>query len=274
MLVLPIIRCCKLDGYMLGTKLCHAEFITKAYVNALTIKQLNPTYEDRQACDQQLLGWLKNFMTQDLATQLLHYENSKKLWEDYDWYFDSGASNHMTHHTDKFQDLTEHHDKNSLFVGNGEKLKIVTTCSSKLKSLNLHDVLYVPNITKNILSVSKLDVDNNILVEFDANYCFVKDKLTWKTILRGTLKEGLYQLSGIEKYPRAYVSVKESWHRRLGHPNNKVLDKVLTSCNIKPSPIDHFSFCEACQYGKMHLLPFKSSFSHAQETLELVHTDV
>ncbi|KAI5421851.1 hypothetical protein KIW84_045334 [Lathyrus oleraceus] len=117
--VLPIIRGCKLDGYMLGTKLCPAEFITKVDANALTIKQLNPTYEDGQACDQQLLSWLKNFMTQDLATQLLHCENSKKLWEDYDWYFDSGASNHVTHHTDKFQDLTEHHDKNSLFVGNG-----------------------------------------------------------------------------------------------------------------------------------------------------------
>ncbi|CAI8608406.1 unnamed protein product [Vicia faba] len=117
--------------------------------------------------------------------------------------------------------------------------------SSKLKSLNLHDVLYMPSITKNLLSVSKLAVDNNILVEFDANYCFVKDKLTGKAILRGTLKERLYQLSGIEKDQHAYISLKESWHRRLGHPNNKVLDKVLKSCNVKLSPSDHFSFCES-----------------------------
>lgn len=86
----------------------------------------------------------------------------------------------------------------------------MATSFSKLKSLNLHDVLYVPIITKNLLGVPKLAADNNILVEFDANYCFVKDKLTGKEILRGTLKEGLYQLLGIEKDPCAYVSVKES----------------------------------------------------------------
>lgn len=183
--------------------------------------------------------------------------------QDYDWYFDSGASNHVSHHIDKFQDLNEHHGKNSLVVGNGEKLKIMDTCSSKHKSLNFHNVLYVPNITKNLLNVSKLVDDNNILVEFDANYCFVKDKLTGKEILRGTLKEGLYQLLGIEKDSSSYVSAKESWHRRLGHKNNKVLDKVLKSCNVKLSPSDHFSFCEVYQYGKMHLLSFKSSTSHA-----------
>jgi hypothetical protein len=128
----------------------------------------------------------------------------------------------VTHQTDKFQDLTEHHGKNSLVVGNGEKLAIVATGSSKLKPLNLHDILYVPNINKNLLSVSKLAADNNIFVEFDENCCFVKDKLTGKVILKGLLKDGLYQLSGTKKNPSAYVSVKESWHRRLGHPNNKV----------------------------------------------------
>lgn len=48
----------------------------------------------------------------------------------------------------------------------------------------------------------------------------------------------------------------------------------LENCNVKVSPSDHFSFCEACQYGKIHLLPFKSYSSHAKEPLELVHTDV
>lgn len=470
-LVLPVVRGCKLDGYMLGTKKCPEEFITSSDSS----KSNNPAFEEWQANDQRLLGWMLNSMATEMATQLLHCETSKQLWdeaqslagahtrsqiiylksefhsirkgemkmedylikmknladklklagnpisnsdliiqtlngldseynpivvklsdhttlswvdlqaqlltfesrieqlnnltnlnlnatanvankfdhrdnrfnsnnnwrgsnfrgwrggrgrgrsskapcqvcgktnhtaincfhrfdknysrsnysadsdkqgshnafiasqnsvEDYDWYFDSGASNHVTHQTDKFQDLTEHHGKNSLVVGNGDKLEIVATGSSKLKSLNLDDVLYVPNITKNLLSVSKLAADNNIFVEFDKNCCFVKEKLTGKVILKGLLKNGLYQLSGTKGNPYAFVSVKESWHRRLGHPNNKVLDKVLKSCNVKVPPSDNFSFCEACQYGKMHLLPFKSSSSHAQEPLELVHTDV
>jgi len=199
---------------------------------------------------------------------------SQSAAQDYDWYFDSGASNHVTHQTEKFKDIAEHHGKNSLIVGSGEKLQIVATGSTKLNSLNLHDVLYVPNITKNLLSVSKLTVDNNILVEFDASCCFMKDKITGKTILKGKLKDGLYQLSRTKRDSCAYVFVKESWHRRLGHPNNIVLDRVLKSCNVKLSPRDHFNFCEACQYGKMHFLPFKAFSSHAKEILELVHTDV
>ncbi|GAU51268.1 hypothetical protein TSUD_412550 [Trifolium subterraneum] len=192
--------------------------------------------------------------------------------QDYEWYFDSGANNHVTHQTDKFQGFNEHNGKNSLMVGNGEKLKIVASGSTKLNNLNLHDVLYVPQITKNLLSVSKLTADNNILVEFDANCCSVKDKLTGQTLLKGRLKDGLYQLSN--KEPCVYMSVKESWHRKLGHPNNKVLDKVLKDCNVKISHSDQFSFCEACQFGKLHLLPFKPSSSHVQEPLALIHSDV
>ena len=71
---------------------------------------------------------------------------SQGIAQDYDWYFDSGACNHVTHQTDKFQDLYKHYGKNSLIVGNGEKLEIVATYSSKLKSFNL----YVPNITKKL----------------------------------------------------------------------------------------------------------------------------
>jgi len=145
--------------------------------------------------------------------------------------------------------------------------------STKLNNLNLHDVLYVPKIIKNLLSISKFTADNNILVEFDENCCFVKDKLTRKTLLKGELKNGLYQLCD-NKDSYVYMSLKESWHRKLGHPNNKVLEKVLKECNVKTSPSDSFMFREAYQFGKLHMLPFKNSSSHAKEILDLIHIDV
>lgn len=116
---------------------------------------------------------------------------------DPDWYFDSGASNHVTHDPDRFQEISEHNGKASLVVGNGEKLKIhasgTTTLNTCQGSFNLHDLLYVPKITKNLLSVSKLATDNNITIEFDASDCFVKDKLTGQVLLQGKLRDGLYQ---------------------------------------------------------------------------------
>lgn len=79
-----------------------------------------------------------------------------------------------------------------MLIGNDDKFKIITSGSTKLSNLDLHDVLYVLEITKKVLSISKLTADNNILVEFDSNYYFVKDKLTGKTLLKGKLKNGLY----------------------------------------------------------------------------------
>lgn len=71
-------------------------------------------------------------------------------------------------------------------VGNGDKLKIVASGSIELKNLNPRDVLYVPEITKNLVSVSKLTLDNNIIVEFNTDCCSVKDKRTWKDLLEET----------------------------------------------------------------------------------------
>lgn len=51
-LVLPVIRGCKLDDYILGTKECPQEFITVADSN----KTKNPSFEEWVADDQMLLG--------------------------------------------------------------------------------------------------------------------------------------------------------------------------------------------------------------------------
>ena len=43
------------------------------------------------------------------------------------------------------------------------------------------------------------------------------------------------------------------WHQRLGHPSVKVLRQVLNLYN--PSLNKGLEFCNACQYGKSHVLP-------------------
>ena len=75
--------------------------------------------------------------------------------------------------------------------------------------------------------MSKLTCDNNAIVEFDHDCCSVKDKVTRKVLLKGILKDGLYQLDNATKTNKdscAYLSVKEIRHKELGHPNNKALD--------------------------------------------------
>lgn len=90
-LVLPLIRGYILDGYMLGTKECPEQFVTSLDAT----KKINPNYEDWQAHDQALLGWLINSMAVDIATQLLHCKTSKKLWDEAQSLAGAHTKNHL-----------------------------------------------------------------------------------------------------------------------------------------------------------------------------------
>lgn len=61
-------------------------------------------------------------------------------------------------------------------------------------SIMLKNMLHVPHIRRNLMNIAKLTTDNNVVVEFNSNFCFVKDKDTRRVMLQGVLKDGLYQL--------------------------------------------------------------------------------
>ena len=63
-----------------------------------------------------------------------------------------------------------------------------------IRPITLRDVLYVPAIEKNLISVAKLIADNVVLIEFVNSACVIKDKVTRKLLLQGELRDGLYQL--------------------------------------------------------------------------------
>ena len=86
-----------------------------------------------------------------------------------------------------------------LLVGNSSSLHI-ELIGSMLLSTTTHEplipshVLNVPQITKNLLSVSKLLADNNVTIEFLENSCFVKARSSMIILLKGIAKGGLYQV--------------------------------------------------------------------------------
>ncbi|KZV34405.1 hypothetical protein F511_34028, partial [Dorcoceras hygrometricum] len=79
-MILPIIRGNKLDGYVLGTKLCPPEFLPRTTPGS-TVKIPNPEYEEWLSNDQLLLGWLYSTMSSDIASQLMQKATSKELWD-------------------------------------------------------------------------------------------------------------------------------------------------------------------------------------------------
>lgn len=79
-MIMPIIRGHKLDGYVLGTKLCPPEFMPRTTPGS-TVKIPNPEYEEWLSNDQLLLGWLYSTMSSDIASQLMRKSTSKELWD-------------------------------------------------------------------------------------------------------------------------------------------------------------------------------------------------
>lgn len=72
-------------------------------------------------------------------------------------------------------------------------LEITSYKQNTLKSLILKDLLYVAYITKNLLRISKLVTDNDLIVEVSNDFCIVKDQRQ-RLLLVGMARGGLYLL--------------------------------------------------------------------------------
>jgi len=69
------------------------------------------------------------------------------------------------------------------------------TQTKHVSSIPLPNVLHVPNMKKNLISVSQLTRDRDLVVEFNSSSCLIKDKNIGEVLLQGCLKDGLYRLS-------------------------------------------------------------------------------
>jgi histone deacetylase 1/2 len=84
-----------------------------------------------------------------------------------------------------------------------------------MPALDLKNILHVPSISKNLLSVHKLVSDNDVFIEFHQNLFCVKDTAMKKIILQGRSRGGLYPIpfhraSSSTASRHASVSVKDS----------------------------------------------------------------
>ena len=147
-------------------------------------------------------------------------------------YADSGATTHILNNPGKVSKLKTYKGGDLLYVGNGDSLDIthigegdIYTENGKLK---LKNVLIVPDIKKNLLSIGQLTQDNACNIIFSTNNFVVKD-LQGKVIVKGIKKGGLYALDERKNEVFAAFTNKASnaiWHQRLGHTHSNFL-KIL-----------------------------------------------
>lgn len=96
---------------------------------------------------------------------MVHY-NSSSIVMDPIWYFDTGATDHVSLDIQKLNVAKENKGDETPQVGNDIRLLISHVGSSSLSHFKLPNVLIVHKLTKNLLSFSKLTEDNDVYVEF------------------------------------------------------------------------------------------------------------
>ena len=82
-------------------------------------------------------------------------------------------------------------------IGNGTGLPITYTGSTKIplssRPLTLNNILCVPSMKRNLISVNKLCKTNNVMVQMCPYEFQVKDLRTGETLVNGKASKGVYE---------------------------------------------------------------------------------
>ncbi|CAL5368182.1 unnamed protein product [Camellia sinensis] len=197
------------------------------------------------------------------------------------WLIDSGCTNHMTYDRELFREL----DKTAISkvrIGNGAHIAVKgkgTVAIEGCTGLKLiSDVLYVPEINQNLLSVTQL-LEKGYKVLFEDKNCVIKDTKVIE-VFKVQMKDKSFALD-LMKEEQAAVHKDDSntvlWHKRLGHFHHAALLFMKKNNLVKglPELEEEPPKCAACQYGKQTRLPFPQNKAwRATQRLQLIHTDV
>ncbi|GJZ12277.1 putative ribonuclease H-like domain-containing protein [Tanacetum coccineum] len=108
-----------------------------------------------------------------------------------------------------------------------------------------------------------------------------------QVLLRVTRKDNIYSvdlksvvLTGGLTYlfPKAIIDESNIWHRRLGHINYKILNKLVRGNLVRGLPSKIFEnnhSCVACQKGKQHKASHKTKLVNSIiKPLHMLHMDL
>eukprot|EP00253_Pinus_taeda_P035358 PITA_35358 len=180
----------------------------------------------------------------------------------------SGASRHFTRYKEALSNLIEKETNLEIILGDDATYPVkrvgdVTLQLNQGNTIHLQEVLYVPDLKKNLVSISAME-DKGFKVAFiDGKVCVWKRNLKDSFTL-GLRVDSLYQVGGS---PLGAMSCdtslqSELWHRRFAHLHYKALPAVRQMVTGIPEfKVEHEGVCPGCAEGKLTRGPFPSSNS-------------
>jgi hypothetical protein len=241
------------------------------------------------------------------------YKTKAKLRQSnlqHSWLIDSGTSHTMCSHRSwftSFAPLSNHtkvilSDDSSIPATGTGHVHIQMYAKGKWSKSILQDILYVPDLHRNLLSVSHLACCGTE-VRFVSEACHIYDK-SKSLILKGNLRNDLYvmcmqvnspivaKVAVLNAHPKeatfnhalttwltSSTGSLDLWHRCLGHLNlnaiTRMADKgLMTSMEISERKL-HTQPCKPCLEGKQtREVIHKATSTHADLMLSCIFTNV
>ena len=203
------------------------------------------------------------------------------------WVLDTGCGSHICVNVQSLRSSRSFaKGEVDLRVGNGARVAalVVGVYDFTLLSgivFQLKNCYYVPAVSRNIISVSCLDVDgfhfiikNNIFSIYNGDIFYRNSHLS----------NGLYVLNLEQPKPIYNIDTKRFksnnlnptyfWNCRLGHVNEKRILKLHQDGIIHSFGLESFETCGSCLLDKMTKAPFAGHDERTSDLLGLIHTDV
>jgi hypothetical protein len=187
------------------------------------------------------------------------------------WWIDSDATIHVVH---SLQGLsmrrTLPRGEKTIRVANDEKAEVEAIGELQLEisngfTLYLHDVLYVPSMRRNLISVSCLD-DDGFDCLFDKKQCLItfNDKIVGRALSHDKLyllsikdfinvisSENNVNVSSSKNKRKRIDGVSlKLWHRRLGHISRGRIERLVKESILPPLEFSDFEQYIDCIKGK------------------------
>jgi len=206
-------------------------------------------------------------------------ERINKDVSNYFWCIDSGANISVSNSTEKFKTLFASSGDIGVACKHGRldingigDVILKTICG---KSINLCNVIYSSNASRNIISVHDL-------TKLGFNVIFTKSG--WKVtqsdnsvFLSGKILDGLYILETSNPEVNSVIksSTYDVWHKRMGHPGKITMKTLKEKCpkELKNVTIED-SVCQICMEGKGTKLPHSTTATKATRPYIRVHSDI
>ena len=186
---------------------------------------------------------------------------------------------------DLFSELIPRTNQQDIILGDDSVVRVVGTGDvvfqrESLAPLILRDVLYVPGLKKNLVSISCIE-DRGFVVLFEKGQVYIYPQGGSRAdsrvigVRQGRMYRLVFEAGGAFACSTSNREMCELWHRRLGHLHHGALSQARDfTTGIPEFSIEHDDVCRGCALGKYTKAPFPGSDSRALGLLDLIHTDV